>query len=110
MAFTIRFIGCAYSAHATIYAVFKKVIYLEIYIATLAISPQGQITLPPEILQHALGQCIELEVFCMGNAVILRPAHTQKSDDISDLGGFFKNNAIVLSDEELCKPVDFSEE
>jgi hypothetical protein len=34
----------------------------------------------------------------------------QKSDDISDLGGFFKNNAIVLSDEELCKPVDFNEE
>lgn len=33
----------------------------------------------------------------------------QKSEDISDLGGFFKNNTIVLSDEELCKPVDFCE-
>lgn len=33
----------------------------------------------------------------------------QKSEDISDLGGFFKNNTIVLSDEELCKPVDFNE-
>ncbi len=34
----------------------------------------------------------------------------QKSDDISDLGGFFKNNTIILSDEELCKAVDFNEE
>jgi hypothetical protein len=34
----------------------------------------------------------------------------QKSDDISDLGGFFKNNTIVLTDEELCNPVDFNEE
>jgi hypothetical protein len=34
----------------------------------------------------------------------------QKSDDISDLGGFFKKNTIVLSDEELCRPVDFDEE
>jgi hypothetical protein len=31
-------------------------------------------------------------------------------NDISDLGGFFKNNTIVLTDEELCKPVDFTEE
>ncbi len=33
----------------------------------------------------------------------------QKSEDISDLGGFFKKNTIVLSDEELCKAVDFNE-
>jgi hypothetical protein len=31
-------------------------------------------------------------------------------NDISDLGGFFKNNSIVLTDDELCKPVDFNEE
>lgn len=30
----------------------------------------------------------------------------QKSEDISDLGGFFKENTIVLSNEALCKPVD----
>ena len=34
----------------------------------------------------------------------------QKSEDISDLGGFFKNNVMVLSDEGLCKPVDFAAE
>jgi hypothetical protein len=28
-------------------------------------------------------------------------------NDVSDLGGFFKNNKIVLTDEELCKPIDF---
>ncbi len=27
-------------------------------------------------------------------------------NDISDLGGFFKNNTIVLTDEELCKPTE----
>jgi hypothetical protein len=36
----------------------------------------------------------------------LRPAHYQKSDDISDLGGFFKNNTMQLSTDELCQPVD----
>jgi hypothetical protein len=35
---------------------------------------------------------------------------SSNENDISDLGGFFKNNTIVLTDEELCKPVDFSEE
>lgn len=37
-------------------------------------------------------------------------AKSSIGNDISDLGGFFKNNKIVLSDEELCKPVDFNEE
>jgi len=80
-------------------------------VTTLSISPQGQITLPPEILQYTTWQGLsELEVCCIGDAVVLRPAHYQKSDDISDLGGFFKNNTIVLTNEELCKPVDFNEE
>ena len=78
---------------------------------TLSISPQGQITLPPEILQHTTWRGLsELEVCYIGDAIVLRPAHHQKSDDISYLGGFFKNNTLVLTDEELCKPVDFNEE
>ena len=42
--------------------------------------------------------------------IIVKLKVKQKTDDISDLGGFFKNNSIVLTDEELCKPVDFNEE
>jgi hypothetical protein len=32
----------------------------------------------------------------------------QKSDDISDLGGFFKNNTVTLSTAELCEPVQLN--
>ena len=78
---------------------------------TLSISQQGQITLPAEILQITTWKGhSKLEMFCIGDTVVLRPAHDQKSNDISDLSGFFKNNAIVLTTEELCKPVDFNEE
>ena len=77
---------------------------------TLSISSQGQITLPADILhktqwrdQH------ELELFCMGDALVLRPAQMTKSDDIADLGGFFKNNKITLTDEALYQPVDLTE-
>lgn len=77
---------------------------------TLSISPQGQIILPPEILQmNTWKGHSKLEMFCMGDTVVLRPLHYQKNDDISDLAGFFKNNTIVLTTEELCEPVDFIE-
>jgi len=78
---------------------------------TLSISPQGQITLPAEVLNIDTWQNNkELILFCLGDTVILRPARYQKTDDISDLGGFFKNNNINLGTEELCKPVDLDEE
>ncbi len=78
---------------------------------TLFISPQGQITLPPEVLQiNTWKGHTKLEMLCIGDTVVLRPAHHQKSDDISDLGGFFKDNAIALTTEQLCKPVELSEE
>ncbi|MEI6706108.1 MAG: AbrB/MazE/SpoVT family DNA-binding domain-containing protein [Methylococcales bacterium] len=78
---------------------------------TLSISPQGQITLPPEILQiNTWKGHSQLELFCIGDTVVLRPAHYKKSDDISDLGGFFKDNKITLTTEELCKSVNLVEE
>jgi hypothetical protein len=46
----------------------------------------------------------ELTLICLGDTVILRPAQYQKTDDISDLGGFFKHNKIKLDTETLCKP------
>ena len=78
---------------------------------TLPISPQGQITLPPDILQiNTWKNNKELVLLCLGDTVVLRPAHYQKTDDISDLGGFFKNNAIKLTTEQLCAPVELNEE
>ncbi|WP_394753326.1 AbrB/MazE/SpoVT family DNA-binding domain-containing protein [Crenothrix sp.] len=78
---------------------------------TLSISPQGQITLPLEILQiNTWKGHSEVEMLRIGDTVVLRPTHYPKSDDISDLGGFFKNNTIVLSTEQLCKPVHLTQE
>lgn len=31
---------------------------------------------------------------------------SSNDNDISDLGSFFKNDKIVLTDEELCKPIE----
>ncbi len=79
--------------------------------STLSISTNGQITLPPEVLQiDTWKNNVEVELFCVGDTIILRPAHYQKNDDISDLGGFFKNNTITLTTEELCKPVELEQE
>jgi virulence-associated protein VagC len=74
---------------------------------TLAISPEGKLTLPQEVLQFNTWKNIDrLELLRLGDMLVLRPAHYQKSDDISDLGGFFKNNTMQLSTDELCQPVD----
>jgi len=73
---------------------------------TLTISPQGQITLPAEILNRDTWKNNpELVMLTVGDMVVLRPAHYPKTDDITDLGGFFKNNDIHLSTEALCEPV-----
>ena len=74
---------------------------------TLAISPEGKLTLPQEVLQLNTWKNIDkLELLRLGDMLVLRPAHYQKSDDISDLGGFCKNNTMQLSTDELCQPVD----
>ncbi|MCX7067177.1 MAG: AbrB/MazE/SpoVT family DNA-binding domain-containing protein [Methylococcales bacterium] len=78
---------------------------------TVSISPQGQITLPSDILKMSTWQNNkELTLICLGDTVILRPAHYQKTDDVSDLGGFFKHNKIKLDTETLCEPVNLTEE
>lgn len=78
---------------------------------TLSISPQGQITLPADVLQIGTWKNNkELVLHCLGDTVILRPAHYQKTDDINDLGGFFTNNTVTLSTEELCEAVDLTKE
>lgn len=76
---------------------------------TVSISPQGQITLPDDVL-NIWKNNTELTLLCLGDMVVLRPAHYDKSDKIDDLGGFFKNNTIRLTTDELCKPVDLNEE
>jgi hypothetical protein len=77
---------------------------------TLTLSPTGQITLPPEILQRNHWQTNQLVLLSVGDMLILRPACYQKTDDISDLGGFFNKNSQQLSTEQLCQPVNLTEE
>lgn len=78
---------------------------------TLAVSPEGQITLPDTVLQiDTWKNNKELVMLCLGDTVILRPAHYQKNDDITDLGGFFKKNAVKLTIDELCEAVNYSED
>jgi len=78
---------------------------------TLTLSPDGQLTLPPEILQSNPWKNLnQLVMLHLGDILVLRPAHSQKTDDISDLGGFFKQNTFHLTTEELCQPVNLTEE
>jgi hypothetical protein len=77
----------------------------------VAISPQGQVTLPNEVLQmSAWRNSGQLVLECLGDTVVLRPANYQKTDDISDLGGFFKNNTVKLTTAELCEPVQLTKD
>ncbi len=78
---------------------------------TLAISPEGQVTLPNEVLQmSAWKNSGQLVLQCLGDTVVLRPATYQKTDDISDLGGFFKNNTVTLTTTELCEPFQLKQD
>jgi hypothetical protein len=78
---------------------------------TLSISQQGQITLPADVLQmDTWKNNKELVMLCLGDTIILRPAHYSKTDDFADLGGFFKNNTIKLTTEKLCEPVALNKE
>lgn len=73
---------------------------------TLSISSQGQITLPADVLQiDTWKNNKELVLLCLGDTVILRPAHYQKTDNISDLG---KITTVKLTTEELCETIDLS--
>jgi len=76
---------------------------------TLTLSPTGQITLPPEVLQRIHWQIDQLVLLSVGDMLILRPAGYQKTDDISDLGGFFNKNSQSLSTEQLRQPVNLEE-
>jgi bifunctional DNA-binding transcriptional regulator/antitoxin component of YhaV-PrlF toxin-antitoxin module len=78
---------------------------------TLSISQQGQITLPADVLKmDTWKNNKEVIILCLGDTIILRPAHYEKTDDFSDLGGFFKHNTVQLTTAELCEAVDLAEE
>lgn len=75
---------------------------------TLTLSPTGQLTLPTEVLQNSAWKTDKIVILSVGDMLVLRPAHYQKTDDISDLCGFFKKN-VQLSTEQLCQPIDLNE-
>lgn len=78
---------------------------------TLEISPQGQITLPSDVLQsYTWKNNSELVMLQLGDAIILRPAQYQKTEEFGDLGGFFNNKRSPLSTTELCEPVALDQE
>jgi hypothetical protein len=52
----------------------------------------------------------QLVLQCLDDTVVLRLATYQKTDDISDLGGFFKKNTVTLTTTELCEPVQLKQD
>ncbi len=78
---------------------------------TLTLSPGGQLTLPPDVLQQTTWKHADkLVMLCLGDVLVLRPALSSKTADISDLAGFFKRQSLPLTTEELCQPVELTEE
>lgn len=80
-------------------------------IATITLSSKGQVVIPKEIrdeLHWEAGD--ELEIVSTASAVTLRSRRPGGKLNLADLRGILKQGGPPLSTEELCKPVDLTEE
>ncbi|MDO8958381.1 MAG: AbrB/MazE/SpoVT family DNA-binding domain-containing protein [Rhodocyclaceae bacterium] len=77
--------------------------------ATITLSSKGQVVIPKEIrdeLHWVAGTQISLASNASG--VTLKALPKKTGCRFADLIGMLKHDGPPLSDEELCKPVDYS--
>ena len=79
--------------------------------ATITLSSKGQVVIPKEIrdeLHWESGQ--ELTIETTESGVLLKSRPTIKKLRLEDLRGFLKYDGPPISTEELCKPVELTDE
>jgi AbrB family looped-hinge helix DNA binding protein len=81
------------------------------FIATITLSSKGQVVIPKEVrdeLHWAAGTQISLVLSASG--VTLKAVPKKTGRKLEDLIGMLKHDGPALSTEDLCKPVDYSDD
>lgn len=79
--------------------------------ATTTLSSKGQVVIPKEIRDELHWDAgTQITLVSSASGVMLKRVPTKTGRKLADLIGLFKHAGPPLSIEELCKPVDYSED
>ena len=79
--------------------------------ATITLSSKGQVVIPKEIRDELHWNAgTQITLISSASGVTLKAVPKKTGRKLADLTGFFKHEGPPLSIEELCKPVDYSED
>ena len=79
--------------------------------ATITLSSKGQVVIPKEIRDELHWDAgTQITLVSSASGVMLKAVPTKTGRKLVDLIGMFKHEGRPLATEELCKPVDFSED
>jgi AbrB family looped-hinge helix DNA binding protein len=79
--------------------------------ATITLSSKGQVVIPKEIRDELRWEAgTELTMVSNASGITLKAKPKRKGRNLADLIGMLKYDGPPLSTEELCKPVELTEE
>jgi AbrB family looped-hinge helix DNA binding protein len=80
-------------------------------VATITLSSKGQIVIPKEIRdQLHWDSGTQITLFAGASGITLKAVQKKTGRRLEDLIGMLKHEGPSLSTEELCAPVDYSED
>ncbi|QXP84418.1 AbrB/MazE/SpoVT family DNA-binding domain-containing protein [Methylococcus sp. ANG] len=80
-------------------------------IATTTLSSKGQVVIPKEIRDELHWEAgTELTLISSASGVTLKAVPKKTGRNLADLIGMLKHDGPPLSTEELCKPVELTDE
>ena len=78
---------------------------------TVTLSTKGQVVIPKEIRDALHWEAgVELTVTSAGDLVVLKATPKKTGKRLEDLIGMLQHEGPPIPIEELCKPVDYSED
>ena len=79
--------------------------------ATITLSSKGQVVIPKEIRDELHWDAgTQINLISNASGVTLKAVPKKTGRKLADLIGLFKHGGPPLSNEELCQPVDYSED
>jgi AbrB family looped-hinge helix DNA binding protein len=80
-------------------------------IATITLSSKGQVVIPKEIREELHWDAgTELTLVSNASGVTIKAMPKKTGRDLADLIGMLKHDGPPLATEELCRPVELSDE
>lgn len=80
-------------------------------VATITLSSKGQLVIPKEVRDELHWKAgTELTLISSASGVTLKALPKKTGRNLADLIGMLKHDGTPLSTEELCKPVELTDE